>query len=107
MRRADSLEKTLMLEKIEDRRRTGRQRMRSLDGVTDLMGMSLSKLQEMVKHSKPSVLQSMGLQGVGHDWAINNNNNRLFSIVAAPIYFPTSCMVVFPFLHTLSTAYYL
>ena len=49
MRRADSLEKTLMLEKIEDRRRRGQQRMSSLDGVTDSMGMSLSKLQEMVK----------------------------------------------------------
>ena len=48
-RRADSLEKTLMLEKIEDRRRRGQQRMSSLDGVTDSMGMSLSKLQEMVK----------------------------------------------------------
>ena len=45
MRRADSLEKTLMLEKIEDKRRRGRQRMRLLDGI----GMSLSKLQEMVK----------------------------------------------------------
>ena len=48
MRRADSLEKTLMLEKIEDRRRRGQQRMSSLDGVTNSMGMSLSKLQELV-----------------------------------------------------------
>ena len=43
------LEKTLMLEKIEGRRRRGRQRMRCLDGITDLMDMSLIKLQEMVK----------------------------------------------------------
>ena len=49
MRRADSFEKTLMLGKIEGRRRRGRQRTRCLDGITDSMGMSLSKLQETVK----------------------------------------------------------
>ena len=49
MRRADSLEKTPLLRKIEGRRRKGRQRMRRLDGITDSMDVSLSKLREMVK----------------------------------------------------------
>ena len=48
MRRADSLEKTLMLGKIEGRRRRGRQRMRRLDGITDSMDMGLGELQELV-----------------------------------------------------------
>ena len=48
MQRTDSLEKTLMLGKIEGRRKRGRQRMRCLDGITDSMGMSLSKLRELV-----------------------------------------------------------
>ena len=68
-----SLEKTLMLGKIEGRRRRGWQRMRSLDGITDSIDMSLSKCQELVRTGKPGVLQSMESQRFRHNWATEPN----------------------------------
>ena len=68
MRRADSLEKTLMLRKIEGGKRRGRQRMRWLDGITNSMWVWASS-RKWWRTGKPGMLQSMGLQRVGHDWA--------------------------------------
>ena len=67
MRRADSLEKTLMLGKIEGKRRKGWQRMRWLDGITDLMDMNLSKSGSWQWTGKAGVYQFIELQRVGHN----------------------------------------
>ena len=69
MRRANSLEKTLILGKTEGRRRRGQQRMRWLDGITDAMSMNLSKLQETVKDREVWHAAVHGSRRVRRDWA--------------------------------------
>ena len=73
MQRADSLEKTLMLEKIEGMRRRGRQRMRWLDGVTDLRDMDLSKLQEIVKDRE---VRHTAVLGIAKNWTRLNTEQQ-------------------------------
>ena len=69
MKRADALEKTLMLGKIKGKNSRGWQRERWLDGIIDSMDINLSKLQEIVRTEEPDVLQSMGSQSVRYNLA--------------------------------------
>jgi len=79
--------KTLMLGRIEGWRRRGRQRMRWLNGITDAMDMSLSKLWELAMDREPGVLQSMGSQRVRHDWVTElTGKKNFYSITKLKLY---------------------
>ena len=80
MRKADSLEKTLMLEKIEGRRRRGQQRIRYLDSITDSIGMNW-------RTEAPGVLQSMGSQRAEYDLATEQQQIFLNSLLFTEIHF--------------------
>ena len=94
IRRADSFEKTLMLGKIEGRRRRGWQRMRWLDGITDSMDMSLGKLWELVMDREAWRAVVHGVARVGHNWATELNWTEIRGCIFWPVDF--LYMIFFP-----------
>ena len=86
MQRTDSLEKTLMLGKIEGGRKKRWQRMRWLNVITDSMDMSLGRSRSWWWTGKPSMLQSMGLQRVRHDWVAELKWTELVSMILVELH---------------------
>ena len=91
MRRVDSFEKTLMLGKIEGRRRRGQQKMRWLDGITDSMDMNLGNSGSWWWTGRPGVLRLMGSQRVGQDWATELNWAHIVPWACVMVLFSVPC----------------
>ena len=102
MRRAHSLEKTLMLGGIGGRRRRGRQRMRWLDGVTDLMDMGLRKLRELVMDREAWSAAIHGVAKVRHDWASELNCTSQIWRRSACVCFTVHSLLASVWVHQLS-----
>ena len=83
MQRAKSLAKTLMLGKIEGKRRRGWQRMRCLDSITDSMDINLSKLWEIVRTEEPDMLQSMEAHRAGHNLATEQEQQSYLMLLSS------------------------